>query len=255
MLYKKLFKKISKTLELFKSITEALKIWEIEYFGLYLTPLNQSEKNSYIWLDLNNPISTYVDSNQNQLKVTFSIKHFIANPAIISDDQVRYYFFTQTCIDIRQNKITVPPNVMPMLFALILQSQIGDFSPKSKFPDYSESLIPNIPEKMKIKIQQAHASLVGNSPSAAEIEFLNLAQHLPGYGQIKYEVLVIFISSNKKVISLFKILTYQKYNYSLILTFKSSIQSLYFLKTVVESIIKEKTYSKIIRVESRPLKF
>ena len=184
-------------MELFKSITEALKIWEIEYFGLYLTPLNQSEKNSYIWLDLNNPISTYVDSNQNHLKVTFSIKNFIANPAIISDDQVRYYFFTQTCIDIRQNKITVPPNVMPMLFALILQSQIGDFSPKSKFPDYSESLMPNIPEKMKIKIQQAHASLVGNSPSAAEIEFLNLAQHLPGYGQIKYEVLVIFIPSNK----------------------------------------------------------
>ncbi|MES1902837.1 MAG: hypothetical protein MHPSP_002014, partial [Paramarteilia canceri] len=136
------YEKSLKVDDLFRQVTISLKIWEVDYFGLKLiNEGSQNDRFSISWLDSNLPIGTYSKSsrsNYSSLTCELSIKHYLTDPCIISDENTRYFYFAQIFSDINQKKCDVLVELEAYIFALVLQSQFGDgflHSNIDPFPD------------------------------------------------------------------------------------------------------------------------
>ncbi|XP_047739383.1 band 4.1-like protein 4B isoform X2 [Hyalella azteca] len=165
--------------ELCERVFCELDIIEKDYFGLQYTDHN----NVSHWLDPSKPI-------KKQVKIgfpycfKFRVKFYSSEPNSLREELTRYQFFLQLKHDIFSGKLECPYETAVELFALTLQSELGDFDPEEHTPGFVSEFrfYPYQTEEMEEHTLEKFKELKGLTPAQAESNFLNKAKGLEMYG-------------------------------------------------------------------------
>lgn len=180
-----------------------LNLLETSYFGLrYLEPAckpsqsraaaaghqappeaSHNNKQQVVWLDMKrNAIKQLRDSQP--MTVYFGVKYYASDPCKLAEEITRYQFFLQCKQDILHSRLPVSFELAVELFALAVQSELGDFDPQRHQADYiSEfAFLQNQTSELERHVATLHRKLAGQVPATAELNFLERVKYLDLYG-------------------------------------------------------------------------
>ncbi|XP_063723188.1 band 4.1-like protein 4A isoform X2 [Symsagittifera roscoffensis] len=171
----------SKGSDLIAHICSYLKICEYHYFGLlYKKPSGQLR-----WLNEEKTISRQFKSNRSVIDLFFQVKFHVPNPDRLEYEATRYQFFLQAKRDILNGVLMINNyEVLAKLFALVLQSELGNYSPERDTENYSSqfNFIPLQSFEFEFRAQEIHKTLKNISSGEAEWRFLREVKNLDFYG-------------------------------------------------------------------------
>ncbi|XP_012689056.1 FERM domain-containing protein 5 isoform X2 [Clupea harengus] len=165
---------------LFDLICHHLNLLEKDYFGIrYVDPDKQRH-----WLEGPKSISKQMKS-QPPFTMCLRVKFYPPDPAALKEEITRYLVFLQIKRDLYHGRLLCKTSDAALLAAYILQAEIGNYDPGKHPEGYSSKFqfFPKHSEKLERRIADIHKTeLVGQSPEAAELNFLRKAQILETYG-------------------------------------------------------------------------
>ncbi|CAJ0576029.1 unnamed protein product, partial [Mesorhabditis spiculigera] len=162
---------------------------EGDYFGLRYQDRNQ---NRY-WVDLSKPISHMAKQFKfpETLLLRLRFRFYPNDPHLLKEEITRYQLFLQLQRDLLHGRLYCPHGTAAPLAALILQAELGDYSPDIHGEHYATQyklLLKQTP-KIEEKIEELHKEMKGKLTTAqAELEFLERAAALDTYGFDPYTV-------------------------------------------------------------------
>ncbi|KAM8779179.1 band 4.1-like protein 4A isoform 1-T2 [Rhynchonycteris naso] len=159
-----------------------LNLVEIDYFGLrYCDRSHQT-----YWLD---PAKTLAEHKElintgPPYTLYFGIKFYAEDPCKLKEEITRYQFFLQVKQDVLQGRLPCPMNTAAQLGACAIQSELGDYDPYKHTAGYVSEyrFVPDQKEELEEAIERIHKTLMGQSPSEAELNYLRTAKSLEMYG-------------------------------------------------------------------------
>lgn len=156
-----------------------LDIIEKDYFGLQYTDHN----NVSHWLDATKPIKKQVKIGY-PYSFRFRVKFYSSEPNSLREELTRYQFFLQLKHDVYSGRLECPYETVVDLFALTLQSELGDFDPEEHTPGFVSQFrfYPQQTEQMEEETLEKFKDLRGLTPAQAENNFLNKVKLLEMYG-------------------------------------------------------------------------
>ncbi|KRY59252.1 Band 4.1-like protein 5, partial [Trichinella britovi] len=165
--------------ELYEQIFFNLDIEERDYFGLQF----MDHFHVQHWLDPSKKIKKQVSIGP-PYTFRFRVKFYSSEPNNLHEEITRYLFFLQLKQDIMSGRLDCPYDTMVELAAFTLQSELGDYSPEEHTPALISEFrfCPNQTEQMEIDILEKYATLRGQTPAQAELNYLNKAKWLDMYG-------------------------------------------------------------------------
>ncbi|XP_060057253.1 band 4.1-like protein 4A isoform X2 [Erinaceus europaeus] len=155
---------------------------EIDYFGLrYCDRSHQT-----YWLD---PAKTLAEHKElintgPPYTLYFGIKFYAEDPCKLKEEITRYQFFLQVKQDVLQGRLPCPVNIAGQLGAYAIQSELGDYDPFKHTAGYVSEyrFVPDQKEELEEAIERIHKTLMGQTPSEAELNYLKTAKSLEMYG-------------------------------------------------------------------------
>ncbi|KRZ80076.1 Band 4.1-like protein 5 [Trichinella papuae] len=165
--------------ELYEQIFFNLDIEERDYFGLQF----MDHFHVQHWLDPLKKIKKQVSIGP-PYTFRFRVKFYSSEPNNLHEEITRYLFFLQLKQDIMSGRLDCPYDTMVELAAFTLQSELGDYCPEEHTPALISEFrfCPNQTEQMEIDILEKYATLRGQTPAQAELNYLNKAKWLDMYG-------------------------------------------------------------------------
>ncbi|XP_046751668.1 band 4.1-like protein 4 isoform X1 [Diprion similis] len=182
--------------ELLDRVFRHLNLLETAYFGLrYLDHENQTQ-----WLDPSKKIGKQLknqgsgnagDGNPDVHTLYFGVKFYAADPCKLIEEITRYQFFLQVKQDILQGRLPVSFDLAAELGAYVVQSELGDYDMRRHSTGYVTEFrfLANQTAELESRIAELHKSLVGQLPSAAELNYLDKVKWLEMYGVDLHPVL------------------------------------------------------------------
>ncbi|XP_062870060.1 band 4.1-like protein 4 [Trichomycterus rosablanca] len=159
-----------------------VNLLESDYFGLrYCDHSHQT-----YWLDSTKTLAEHKDliTTGSPYTLYFGVKFYAVDPCKLKEEITRYQFFLQVKQDVLQGRLPCPLNVSTQMAALAIQSELGDYDPYKHVPGYVSEyrFVPDQKEDLEEAIEQIHKTLMGQTPSEAEMNYLNIAKTLEMYG-------------------------------------------------------------------------
>ncbi|XP_076995093.1 band 4.1-like protein 4A isoform X4 [Tamandua tetradactyla] len=159
-----------------------INLVEIDYFGLrYCDRSHQT-----YWLD---PAKTLAEHKElintgPPYTLYFGIKFYAEDPCKLKEEITRYQFFLQVKQDVLQGRLPCPINTAAQLGAYAIQSELGDYDPYKHTAGYVSEyrFVPDQKEELEEAIERIHKTLMGQTPSEAELSYLRTAKSLEMYG-------------------------------------------------------------------------
>nr|XP_023442865.1 band 4.1-like protein 4A isoform X3 [Dasypus novemcinctus] len=159
-----------------------INLVEIDYFGLrYCDRSHQT-----YWLD---PAKTLAEHKElintgPPYTLYFGIKFYAEDPCKLKEEITRYQFFLQVKQDVLQGRLPCPVNIAAQLGAYAIQSELGDYDPYKHTAGYVSEyrFVPDQKEELEEAIERIHKTLMGQTPSEAELNYLRAAKSLEMYG-------------------------------------------------------------------------
>ncbi|XP_074539514.1 band 4.1-like protein 4B isoform X2 [Halichoeres trimaculatus] len=169
----------SKGQDLFDQIMYHIDLVETDYFGLQFMDTEQVSH----WLDMTKFIKKQIRDGP-PYRLFFRVKFYSSEPNNLREEFTRYLFVLQLRQDILSGKLKCPYDVSVELGAYCLQSELGDCDPLEHSPVLVSEFrfAPKQSEAMEADIFSRWIDLRGQSPSQAEISFLNKCKWLELYG-------------------------------------------------------------------------
>ncbi|CAG2171981.1 unnamed protein product, partial [Oppiella nova] len=167
-------------------VCKHLNLLETAYFGLRFI----DAKGQPCWLDSSKRVMKQMNQ-VNPITLYFNVKFYASDPCKLLEEITRYQFFLQIKRDILQSRLPVPFDLAAELLAYVVQSELGDFDPRSHKTGYISEfrLLPNQTIEFETKANELHKKLVGQVPSTAEMHFLDRVKWLDLYGADLHPVL------------------------------------------------------------------
>ncbi|XP_046908897.2 uncharacterized protein LOC124490445 [Dermatophagoides farinae] len=156
-----------------------LDLLETVYFGLRFI----DSKGFSNWLEPNKNAIKQVKEIE-PITLYFGVKFYSSDPCKLREECTRYQFFLQIKQDIQQSRLPVTNELAAQLLAFIIQSELGDYDPKiHQFGYVSEFCwIENQSLDFENKVCDLHKKLIGQIPTAVEMQFLERVKWLDLYG-------------------------------------------------------------------------
>ncbi|XP_075535724.1 band 4.1-like protein 4 isoform X2 [Dermacentor variabilis] len=165
--------------DLLDVVHKHLNLLETAYFGLrFVDTLAQTH-----WLDPNKKIHRQVKGMQT-FTFYFGVKFYTPDPCKLLEEITRYQYFLQVKQDIYHGRLPISFDLAAELFALAIQSELGDYDPRRHQPGYSSELrfLVNQTPELEEKVAELHKGLRGQVPAVAEMNFLDKVKWLDMYG-------------------------------------------------------------------------
>ncbi|KAL6472360.1 hypothetical protein MHYP_G00185480 [Metynnis hypsauchen] len=159
-----------------------VNLLESDYFGLrYCDRSHQT-----YWLDPTKTLAEHKDliTTGPPYTLYFGVKFYAEDPCKLKEEITRYQFFLQVKQDVLQGRLPCPFNISAQMAALAIQSELGDYDPYRHMPGYVSEyrFVPDQKEDLEDSVEQIHKTLMGQTPSEAENNYLNVAKTLEMYG-------------------------------------------------------------------------
>lgn len=181
--------------DLLDVVIKHLNLLETSYFGLKYLPQaavagpngpNQAERLRSIeavWLDVDKSALKQLKGVQ-PMTVYFGVKYYATDPCKLAEEITRYQFFLQCKQDILHSRLSVSFELAVELFALAIQSELGDYDPQRHRDGYVAEFqfVANQSSELERRAAIWHRQLTGQVPATAELNFLERIKWLDLYG-------------------------------------------------------------------------
>lgn len=141
------------------------------------------------WLDVNKSAIKQLKDVQ-PMTVYFGVKYYASDPCKLAEEITRYQFFLQCKQDILYGKLKINYELAIELFALAVQSELGDYDPSRHLDGYVSEFqfLPNQSSELEKQVALCHRSLTGQVPATAELNFLERIKWLDLYGSQLFSI-------------------------------------------------------------------
>lgn len=166
--------------DLLEHVCQSINLMEKDYFGF---TYYDKKENNRVWLPPDRKINKQL---KEPMKCAFQVRFYPPDPSQLQEDLTRYQLCLQIQHDVKSSKLPCSFVTHALLGAYLVQSELGDYDPVDHglTTDYIRDFdfAPSQSDDLLERIMEVHKTLKGQSPSEAELHYLDNAKKLAMYG-------------------------------------------------------------------------
>lgn len=166
-------------------VCDHLSLAERDYFSCSY----KDSRGVRYWVGVERPLSK--SGKRANWTFSFEVKYYPLDAAALREDFTRYLLFLQTRVDIVTGKLSCSFLALALLGSYAVQSDVGDHSPREHGTSCEyirdTKFATRQSDELLDKIAELHQTHRGQTPSEAELLYMENAQMLAQYGLHMYQ--------------------------------------------------------------------